>query len=107
MTGSRILHLLAVVLVGWCVTYALRALPFVLFSRKARELPPWVGRLGVLISPVIIAFLIVYSYSSLEWRTLSPYLAGLLTISLQIIRGNPLLSIVAGTALYMTLLRCA
>ena len=105
MTSSRILYLVALVLVGWCITYALRALPFILFSRKAKKLPAWIERLGVLISPVIIALLIVYSYSSLEWRTINPYLAGLLTVSLQIILRNPLVSIIAGTTLYMTLLR--
>lgn len=105
MESSRILYLIALVAVGWAVTYALRSLPFMLFSRKARELPPWVGRLGVLISPVIIAFLIVYSYSSLEWRTLGPYLAGAVTVALQLFWRNPLVSIIAGTATYMILLR--
>lgn len=105
MESNRILYLFALVAVGWGVTYALRSLPFMLFSRKARELPPWVGKLGVLISPVIIAFLIVYSYSSLEWRTFGPYLAGAVTVALQLFRRNPLVSIIAGTATYMILLR--
>lgn len=105
MLNNRILYLIALVTVGWIVTYALRALPFILFSRKAKELPSWVGKLGNLISPIIIAFLIIYSYSSLEWRTLSPYLAGILTISLQILWRNPLISIIAGTSIYMFLLR--
>lgn len=104
MEGNRILHLIAVVAIGWGITYALRSLPFVLFSRKSRKLPPWVGRVGILISPVIIAFLIVYSYSSLEWRTSAPYAAGAITVALQFFRRNPLISIIGGTAAYMTLL---
>ncbi|MBO7207135.1 MAG: AzlD domain-containing protein [Kiritimatiellae bacterium] len=105
MESNRILYLIALVAAGWGVTYALRSLPFALFSRKARELPPWVGRLGILISPVIIAFLIVYSYTSLEWRTLGPYLAGAVTVALQLFWRNPLISIIAGTTIYMIYLR--
>ncbi len=105
MENNRILYLVALVAVGWAVTYALRALPFLLFSRKSRNLPPWVGRLGVLISPVIIGFLIIYSYSALEWRAPSPYTAGIVTVALQLFWRNPLVSIIAGTAVYMMLLR--
>ena len=41
----------------------------------------------------------------MQWRTASPYLAAALTVGLQIWRRNPLLSIVAGTAVYMALLQ--
>jgi branched-subunit amino acid transport protein AzlD len=81
------------------------ALPFILFDSKARNLPPWLERLGSYISPVIIAALVIYSYSSLEWKTFSPYIAGLVTVSLQLWRHNPLISIITGTAVYMLLLR--
>lgn len=105
MQNNRILYLITLIIVGWVVTYTLRALPFIIFARKAKELPSWVSKLGNLISPIIIAFLIIYSYSSLEWRTISPYLAGILTILLQLLWRNPLVSIIAGTAVYMLLLR--
>ena len=103
MDADRSVYLLGVVAVGWAVTYTLRALPFILFSRKARTLPAWIEKLGSVISPVIIAALVIYSYSTLEWRTLSPYAAGALTMALQLWRGNPLLSIISGTALHMLL----
>ena len=105
MESNRILYLFALVAVGWGITYALRSLPFVDDAEETFALPPWVGKLGVLISPVIIAFLIVYSYSSLEWRTFGPYLAGAVTVALQLFWRNPLVSIIAGTATYMILLR--
>ena len=101
---DEILYMLGVVAVGFAVTYALRALPFLLFAGRSRSLPPWVERFGNLISPVIIAGLIVYSYSGLAWRTAWPYLAGALTVGLQLWKRNPLVSIVAGTLLYMTLI---
>ena len=100
---GEILYMLGIVAVGFLVNYALRALPFVLFASRDRELPKWVSRFGDLVSPVIIAALIFYSYSGLQWKTAWPYLAGSLVVALQIWRRNALLSIVAGTVLYMCL----
>lgn len=99
-----ILYLFGLVAVGWAVTVGLRALPFLLFAGRDRELPKSVERFGSIISPVIIAGLIVYSYSALAWKTPYPYLAGVLTVGLQLTVKNPLVSIIAGTALYMCLL---
>lgn len=99
-----VLYLIGIVAVGWAVTVGLRALPFLLFAGRDRELPKSIERFGAFISPIIIAALIVYSYSSLAWRTPYPYLAGLLTVGLQLLVRNPLVSIIAGTALYMSLL---
>lgn len=107
MGNSHIIHLLATVTVGWAITFALRALPFIVFAGKSRKLPSWVEKAGNIISPVIIAGLILYSYASLEWRTLAPYAAGAATVCLQLLWRNPLSSIIAGTALYMVLLRTA
>jgi len=102
--SDRVLYLLSVVAVGWAVTFGLRLLPFLLLAGRNRALPPWAERLGNVISPIIIGGLIAYSYSGLEWRTLWPYLAGALTVGLQLWKRNPLASIVAGTVIYMCLL---
>lgn len=101
---QEITRLVLLVAVGWAITFGLRSLPFVLFSGRRQTLPWWVGRLGVIISPIIIALLIVYSYSGLAWKTAWPYLAGTLTVGLQLVWRNGLVSIIAGTALYMVLL---
>lgn len=103
--GSEAGYMLGVVAAGFAVNFGLRALPFVLFGGRGRELPKAVERLGAFVSPVIIACLIVYSYASLEWRTAAPYLAGLVTIALELRKRNPLLAIIAGTLVYMILLR--
>lgn len=103
---SEIIYMLGVVGVGFAVNYMLRALPFLLFAGRGRTLPAWVTRMGDLVSPVIIALLIVYSYSGLAWKTAWPYLAGVLTVVLQVWRRNALLSIVVGTVCYMCLLTC-
>ena len=43
---DRCLYLVAVLVVAWAVTFALRALPFLLFAGHDRTLPPWVERLA-------------------------------------------------------------
>lgn len=101
---AQVFYLLGIVATGWAVTVGLRALPFILFSGSDRQLPTWVERFGIIISPVIIFGLIVYSYSQLEWLTPWPYLAGLLTIALHLCLKNSLVAIISGTALYMVLL---
>lgn len=111
--GDEILYMCGVVAVGLAVNFGLRALPFALFGSSRRELPAWVGRFGDYVSPVIIGALVVYSYATLRtvagapaWATPWPYVAGALTVALQLVLKNPLASIVAGTALYMCLLNC-
>lgn len=101
---NEMLYMLGIVAVGFALNFGLRAVPFLLFGSSRRELPKGVARFGAFVSPVIIAGLIVYSYAGLAWRTPWPYLAGALTVALQLGFRNPLASIVAGTVLYMALL---
>ena len=104
--AQEILYMLAVVAAGFAVNFGLRALPFVLFAGRDRQLPRWVDCFGKYASPVIICVLIFYSYSGLEWKTAYPYVAGVVTVGLQIWKRNPLASIIAGTIVYMCLLNC-
>lgn len=107
-------YLCGIILVGFAVNYLLRAFPFILFSGKGRTLPKWVEPLGRVLSPLIIGSLIVYSFATLTigpektsaLATPGPYLAGFVTVVLQLWRKNPLVSIVVGTVLYMCLLTC-
>lgn len=101
---QEIVYMLGVIAVGFLVNYGLRALPFLLFAGKDRELPRGIERFGAFISPVIIGALIFYSYSGLAWKTAWPYLAGVITVALQLWKRNPLVSIVAGTVVYMCLM---
>ena len=111
---ERLAHFAGAIAVAALVTFLLRALPFLLFAGKGRALPPAVERLGAIISPVIIAGLIAYSFVGLykadgfdpsrDWAW--PIAAGVLTVALQAWKGNPLASILAGTVLYMCLLSC-
>lgn len=104
--SEEIAYMIGIVAVGFVVNYMLRALPFLIVAGCGRALPKWIERLGGIISPVIIAGLIVYSYSGSAWRTPWPYLAGVVTVVLQMWRRNPLTSIIAGTCVYMLLMNC-
>ena len=103
---DEILYMICIVGAGFVVNFGLRALPFILFGGKDRTIPAWIDRVSGFISPVIIAALVVYSFAGLAWRTPWPYVAGALSIGLQLWKRNPLLSIVAGTVVYMLLLNC-
>ncbi len=103
MNAENLLHPAAVVATAWVVTYLLRAFPFLLFG-GGRKTPAGVAAFGRVISPLVIAGLVVYSYCGLECRLAAPWAAGALTVALQLGFRSALLSILGGTALYMTLL---
>ena len=103
---AEVIYMLGIVGVGFLVNYTLRALPFLLFAGRDRELPFWIRRISGFVSPVIIAGLIIYAYSGSAWRTPWPYVAGAVTVGLHVWKRNPLVSIIVGTALYMLLLDC-
>lgn len=98
--------MVGVVAVGFALNFGIRAVPFAIFGSRKGELPKWVTSFGAFVSPVIIAGLIIYSYSGLAWKTVWPYLAGLITVALHVWKRNPLVSIVVGTVLYMCFLNC-
>ena len=93
-----------IVLTAALTIYLLRALPFLLMARAKGD-----GKLFRLaekwLSPAVIALLVVYCYSTLEWRTAMPYIAGLATVAIQLVWRNGLVSIFTGTAIYMILVR--
>ena len=101
---EEILYMIGIVAAGFVVNFGLRALPFILFGGKGRTIPAWIDRVSGFISPVIIAALIVYSFAGLAWRTPWPYIAGAMAVALQLWKRNPLLSIIAGTVIFMLLL---
>ena len=89
------------------LSYLLRALPFALFGRRG-EPPPVVRYVGSVLAPAAIAMLVVYCYAgeaASGRMPFAPYIAGAATVLLQIWRRNPLVSILAGTLLYMFLVR--
>lgn len=109
--SDKTLYILTILLSVGALSYLLRALPFVLFGGRS-EPPPVVRYIGRVLSPAAIAMLVVYCYAGEVMKlqpesgftaAAAPYIAGAATVILQLWRRNPLLSILAGTAIYMFL----
>lgn len=103
---ERELVLPAIALAALC-TFGLRALPFLAF-RAGRAMPPWLERLGKALPSAIMAVLVVYCLKDLatDFAATGPpqVLAVLAVAATYKWRHNTLLSIAAGTLLYMLLL---
>ena len=89
-------------------TFATRAASFIAFP-KDREIPPTVKYIGAVLPPAVIGMLVVYCLRSTQ-VVAYPYglpelIACLVVIGLHAWRRNVLLSVGAGTVLYMALVQ--
>ena len=89
-------------------TFATRAASFVVFP-KGKEVPPTVKYIGMVLPPAVIGMLVVYCLRSTQLFAY-PYgipelIACLAVIGLHAWRRNVLLSVGAGTVLYMVLVQ--
>lgn len=87
-------------------TMAIRFLPFLVFSRNT---PPYISYLGKVLPPAIIGMLVIYCLkdtSVTAWPFGLPELiATLFVVGCQVWKRNSLLSILAGTVVYMILVQ--
>ena len=98
---------IAVIGVVAIVTWALRAFPFLLFGN--RPLPKVIIYLGKALPPAIMTVLVIYCLRDISFIQ-SPFgipelAACALVVILQVVRKNMYVSIIAGTACYMILIR--
>ena len=89
-------------------TFATRAASFVVFP-KGKEVPPTVKYIGMVLPPAVIGMLVVYRLRSTQLFAY-PYgipelIACLAVIGLHAWKRNVLLSVGAGTVLYMALVQ--
>ena len=89
-------------------TFATRVVPFLVFP-KGKEIPRVVQYLGKVLTPAVIGMLVVYCLKATPVLE-SPYglpeaLAVIVTAGLHVWKRNNLLSIGAGTILYMFLIQ--
>ena len=97
------------------VVILLRALPFLIFRGERQKLPPVLEYLGKVLTAAAIAMLAIYSLAGLcdfnapqYTRLLYAIPATVVTIALQMLARNPMLSIGGGTCCYMLILHfCA
>jgi len=101
-------HALFIVLVCAGVTALLRAAPFLFFGGE-KGMPRIVERLGHALPPAIMAALVVYCLKSVPFGAFGDGVKQLVAAAsvavLHLWRRNTLLSIAAGTAVYMILIR--
>ena len=110
MNGWGHIALIAAVAAG--VTVFLRAVPFLLF-RPGKPLPPAVAYVSRMLSPAIIAMLVVYCFGcyardripSEHEYGLAELAAAVVVVGLQLWKRNPLVSILCGTAVYMVMVQ--
>lgn len=99
---------LLVILTAVVITVLIRFLPFMLFSRE-KKLPRWVKYLGDILPPAVMSVLLVYCLRSLDFTAVGHGIPELVSVTavilLHIWKRNTLLSIGAGTVLYMILVQ--
>ena len=104
---NDILYPIAAIGVVAIVTWGLRAFPFLLFG--SRPLPKTVENLGKALPPAIMTILVIYCMKDtvfVKYPFAIPEVsAGVLVAVLQIAKKNMYLSIIAGTVIYMILIR--
>ena len=102
------MHALLIVLICAGVTLALRALPFLFFGGKG-GVPEWLASLGSMLPPAIMAALVVYCLKSVPFGAFADgayqLIAAAVVVAVHLFKRNTLLSIAAGTAAYMLLIR--
>ena len=90
------------------VTILLRFAPFLIF-RGGRKTPAYIVYLGEVLPAAIIGMLVIYCLKDTRITTapfgLPELLAAACVVGLQIWRRNSLVSILAGTAMYMLLIQ--
>ena len=105
MTTTQALITIAILAFGTAVT---RFLPFVFFP-NAESAPRYVHYLGKMLPTAAISLLIVYCFREIEFSATPHGLPEIISIvavaALHIWRKNTLLSIAAGTAIYMLLVQ--
>ena len=104
---SELLYPLLAIAVTAAVTWTLRAFPFILFG--SRKLPGAVQYLGKVLPFSIMTILVMYCLRGIDFST-APFgfaelSASLLVVLLQCTKKNMYLSIIAGTAYYMLMIR--
>lgn len=97
-------YILIGIAVSAVVTFALRALPFVIFNGK-RQMPEMLVKLGKVLPATIMAVLIVYCLKGAVATGIPGLVGVLVTGGTYKWRHNTLLSILLGTASYMIMLR--
>ena len=100
---------LLIILAVAAVTFATRAVPFLMFP-AGKPLPKLIEYLGKVLTPAVIGMLVIYCLKNISLFS-APFgipelLSSAVVVLLHVWKRNNLLSIGAGTVLYMFLIQC-
>ena len=88
------------------VTIFLRFLPFLVFRKRT---PKYISYLGKVLPPAIIGMLVIYCLKDMTPRAppfgIPELIAAACVVGLQVWKRNSLISILAGTVIYMVLIQ--
>lgn len=88
----------------------MRAFPFILFP-AGRQTPPYINYISIVLPCATMGMLVIYclrDVNPLSWPFGIPELIGIaIVVGMQLWRNSVLISIVAGTAVYMILIQVA
>lgn len=103
-----LLHTIGLIAVVSVATLMTRALPFLIFGGK-RQIPKTIQQLGNMLPPAVMVILVVYCFRNVDiaggTHGLPELFASAAVVGLHVWKRNILLSILAGTALYMLLVQ--
>ena len=101
-------HSILLIAIASGITFLIRALPFLVF--KKRQMPAFIKEIADKLPPAIIAVLVIYCLKSpltvFGTETIAAAIAIAGVVILHLWKRNTLLSVAAGTVLYMTFIRC-
>ena len=101
-------HSILLIAIASDITFLIRALPFLVF--KKRQMPAFIKEIADKLPPAIIAVLVIYCLKSpltvFGTETVAASIAIAGVVILHIWKRNTLLSVAAGTILYMIFIRC-
>ena len=103
------LHSIVLIAVVAAVTVLLRFLPFAVFGTN-KKTPEYITFISSVLPYAIMGMLVVYCLKDVS-ITAAPHgipelIAGAIVVGLHLWKGNTLVSIVAGTVVYMLLIQC-
>lgn len=105
---ADVLKMISSIAVIGLITWITRALPFLIFNGR-KELPPTIHYLGSVLPASIMIILVVYCLRNIDFSTFPFGAAELISVTMvigiQVWKKNNFLSILAGTACYMILIR--
>lgn len=102
------LHIFWIIVIIALITGALRFLPFLIWNKR-KSIPPIIEKYGRLLPYAIMGMLVVYCLKDINFIRVSGFVPQIISCCLVVVlyvwKRNTLISIIAGTIMYMFLIQ--